>query len=166
MFFPVPPRPEPTAGSAVQPPRATAHAPEPPPDPPAGAGPTADPAVPVREPEVLPPGWTAERVLTYVAGRIDAGATRAEIAEALVREGFTSDGAAGSVAAAATTRRAALHAAGRRNMRHGAMWFGGGVLVTGLTYAAAEGGGFFLLAWGAILGGMVQFFRGTTQRAA
>ena len=52
-------------------------------------------------------------------------------------------------------------------MFRGALWCGGGILVTVVTYLAAEnspGGGTYVVAWGAILFGAIQFFRGLTGR--
>ena len=54
-------------------------------------------------------------------------------------------------------------AAGARRMWRGALWCGGGLLVSGLTYVAAvssPGGGSYIIAWGAVLFGAVQFFQG------
>jgi hypothetical protein len=56
--------------------------------------------------------------------------------------------------------------AGRKNMLHGALWCGGGTLVTVVTLAMAEGGGKFFLAWGAIVFGGIQFIRGAMQSAS
>jgi hypothetical protein len=50
-------------------------------------------------------------------------------------------------------------------MLYGALWCGGGILVTAITFSMADGGGKFLLAWGAILFGAVQFVRGAIQSA-
>jgi len=53
-------------------------------------------------------------------------------------------------------------------MVHGALWCGGGLLVTAITYGAAvgsPGGGHYIIAWGAIVFGAVQFFRGYARRS-
>lgn len=54
---------------------------------------------------------------------------------------------------------------GRRNMLFGALWCIGGTVVTVATYSAASsgGGGRYVIAWGAILFGAVQFFQGLFQ---
>jgi len=54
----------------------------------------------------------------------------------------------------------ALKEAGRRNMRHGIFWFGFGLLITLATYALTFGGGIYVVAWGAMLVGAIQFARG------
>ena len=53
--------------------------------------------------------------------------------------------------------------AGIRNMAFGALWFLGGTAVTAGTYIAASGGGFYVVTFGAILFGGIQFFRGLGQ---
>ena len=53
-----------------------------------------------------------------------------------------------------------IHATARKEMLIGALWCGGGILVTVLTYSAASGGGSYVVAWGAILYGAFRFFRG------
>lgn len=47
-----------------------------------------------------------------------------------------------------------------RNMIFGALWFIAGIAVTYFTYKAAEGGGTYIIAWGAILFGAIQFLKG------
>jgi len=60
-----------------------------------------------------------------------------------------------------TTALAIAH----RNMVVGGLWCGGGILVTLLTFAAASGGGSYVVAWGAILFGGIQFFLGFVARS-
>ncbi len=50
-------------------------------------------------------------------------------------------------------------------MFYGAFWCIGGIAVTVLTYqtAADMGGSRFIIAWGAILFGAIQFLRGVTR---
>jgi hypothetical protein len=52
----------------------------------------------------------------------------------------------------------------KKNMLHGGLWFGGGSLITGVTYAmaSAEGGSYFM-TWGAIIFGGFQFLQGAYQ---
>lgn len=61
--------------------------------------------------------------------------------------------------------REAMREAGQRNMLYGALWFIGGLLVTAATFSFAQGagGGTYVVAWGAMLGGAIQFFRGLSQ---
>jgi hypothetical protein len=53
--------------------------------------------------------------------------------------------------------------AGPRNMVCGALWCIGGIVVTVATYSAAEPGGTYLVAWGAILFGGLEFLQGLWQ---
>lgn len=54
--------------------------------------------------------------------------------------------------------------AGNKNMLCGALWCIGGLLVTFLTYSAASNGGTYVVAWGAVVFGAIQFFKGVSQR--
>jgi hypothetical protein len=51
---------------------------------------------------------------------------------------------------------------GGRDVLHGALWLAGGIAVTAGTYIYAEesGGGRYIIAWGAMLCGGIQFLRG------
>ena len=54
--------------------------------------------------------------------------------------------------------------AGNKNMLYGALWCIGGLLVTFLTYCAASSGGTYVVAWGAVIFGAIQFVKGVFQR--
>ena len=49
-------------------------------------------------------------------------------------------------------------------MLYGALWFIGGVAVTAVTYAAATGGGTYVVTYGAILYGVIQFCVGLYRK--
>jgi hypothetical protein len=55
---------------------------------------------------------------------------------------------------------------GSKHMAIGGLIFLAGCAVTLVTLAAADGGGRFVLAWGAILFGAIQFFYGVSQRGS
>ncbi|MDI1481492.1 hypothetical protein [Polyangium sp. y55x31] len=56
---------------------------------------------------------------------------------------------------------------GKRDMVVGGLWCVGGIAVTAITYAsAANGGGRYVMAWGAIIFGGIQFVRGLIRFAA
>ena len=58
-------------------------------------------------------------------------------------------------------------AVAEKRMLRGALWCGGGILVTVITYLAAassSGGGTYFIAWGAIVFGAIEFFRGLGGR--
>lgn len=56
--------------------------------------------------------------------------------------------------------RQAMAAQYRRRMLYGFLWAAGGTAVTIGTYEAASEGGFFFIAWGAIIFGIIDFLRG------
>ena len=60
---------------------------------------------------------------------------------------------------------AAARVAANRNMFVGGLWCVGGIVVTALTYSAASGGGSYVVAWGAIVFGGIQFCRGLLGRS-
>jgi len=51
----------------------------------------------------------------------------------------------------------------KKDMLFGALWCVGGIIVTAATYSAASGGGRYVVAWGAIIFGAIQFFRGLAK---
>jgi hypothetical protein len=51
----------------------------------------------------------------------------------------------------------------RKNMISGVLWCIGGIIVTTATMSAASEGGTYIIAWGAILFGAVQFIQGVYQ---
>lgn len=53
--------------------------------------------------------------------------------------------------------------AGRSNMLFGALWCIGGIIATVMSYNAASGAGTYVVAWGAVLYGAVQFIKGVGQ---
>lgn len=63
------------------------------------------------------------------------------------------------------SRKKAHREAAARNIMIGAAWCVGGIAVTALTYQLASGGGVFVVAWGAILFGGIQFIKGLGQLA-
>jgi hypothetical protein len=47
-----------------------------------------------------------------------------------------------------------------KDMLYGGLWFFGGLIVTLVSLSAASGGGSYVVAYGAIIFGGIQFFRG------
>ena len=62
-------------------------------------------------------------------------------------------------------QNASAVAKANKDMVVGGIWFFGGLLVTVLTYGAASGGGSYVIAWGAIIFGGIQLFRGLVARS-
>jgi hypothetical protein len=56
--------------------------------------------------------------------------------------------------------RQAMAKAYARHMLYGFLWAAGGITVTVLTLALSANGGTYIVAWGAIIFGIVDFFRG------
>lgn len=52
-----------------------------------------------------------------------------------------------------------MKSARKKGMIFGLLWFFGGLAVTIFTYNAASEGGTYIVAWGAMLWGIIQFFR-------
>ncbi len=52
------------------------------------------------------------------------------------------------------------NSSGQRDMIIGGLVCVVGILITAITYSSAEGGGTYVVAWGAIVFGAIQFFRG------
>lgn len=52
-----------------------------------------------------------------------------------------------------------MKSARKKGMIFGLLWFFGGLAVTIFTYNAASEGGTYIVAWGAMLWGIIQFFK-------
>jgi hypothetical protein len=105
-----------------------------------------------------------EVVYRFAAELLGAGVAPDEVRRQLVAKGLDEETAAVVVARLAAARREEALRVGSRNMLHGALWAVGGLVVTIVTMAAAAGGGTYVVAWGAIVLGAVQFGRGWHQR--
>jgi hypothetical protein len=104
-----------------------------------------------------------EAIYNYAAEQMRNGVAGPQIEKSLVEQGLDAE-AAGIVVRNLTEARAkALKEAGQKHMLYGALWCIGGIVVTAATYAAASGGGTYVVAWGAIIFGGIQFIRGAMQ---
>lgn len=127
------------------------------------------------EPQAEASDESLHELAGYVLDCLNHGSQPADIRKSLVAKGLTdadaeavvnqvlyhqSDGALGYD----YRDIEAVRAAGRRNMAIGGIVCGIGLLVTlGTMAAAGEGGGRVVIAWGAIVFGAIQFFRGMGQ---
>lgn len=62
-----------------------------------------------------------------------------------------------------------MRAIGAKNATWGAIWCIAGIVITAVTFQAASsshGGGTYFVAYGAIIFGAIQFFKGMLQLAA
>ena len=100
-----------------------------------------------------------EAVYKHAADLIKAGLSGPQIESQLVKEGLDQESASIVVQNLLMLR----FEAGKKNMLYGALWCMGGIIVTAVTYAAASEGGTYVIAFGAIVFGVIQFFRGFFQ---
>ena len=114
---------------------------------------------------VMTPEQGLQAIYSYAGQQMRNGVAPAVIEKTLIKQGLDAETAAGVVSNLMQAKAKALKAAGRKNMLYGALWCIGGTVVTALSYQAAAnaGGGKYVLAWGAILFGGIQFFRGMIQ---
>ena len=113
-----------------------------------------------REPS---PEEVARAVYGHAAGLMKQGLSESQIKDRLVEKGLDRQAASTVVNRLVTLRHEAYQEAAKKNMLHGALWCIGGIIVTAVTYAAASGGGTYIVAWGAIIFGAIQFFKGLSQ---
>ena len=77
---------------------------------------------------------------------------------------FTSNTVKDSYASQPSLSFDELQQRGKKKMLYGALWFIGGLIVTGMTYAAASrSGGTYVITYGAVIVGAVQFIRGVLE---
>ena len=114
-----------------------------------------------------PTGEEAIQALAlHVAGRIKAGLDQEVIVAELIATGLDRESATHLVREVSFAHSAAHRKArerGQSNMTKGALWFIGGSVVTLITLAD---GGYFVMAYGAIIGGAIQFLLGWRQSRA
>ena len=116
--------------------------------------------------EYVPPAELAD----YVRDRLEHGSTRAEVRGLLVAKGFSEVDADRFVEQIERQTRKGNtfeypSVGGNANM-----WIGGliclvGIVVTVGSCLASADGGRYVVAWGAIVFGGIQFFRGLTQQS-
>ena len=87
-----------------------------------------------------------------------------ETKAALIENGLRAEDADVVIANLQNQYKQEKREAGNKNMHYGALWCVGGLLVTILTYSAASDGGTYVVAWGAVIFGAIQFFKGLFQR--
>jgi hypothetical protein len=108
----------------------------------------------------------AERVrelYRYAAELMKAGRPVAEIRLKLLEKGLNEESAVVVINSLVALRSRARVEAGRRNILRGALWCVGGIVVTAGTYLLAAPGETYIVAWGAIVFGAIQFIRGCSQ---
>lgn len=105
-----------------------------------------------------------EQIYRYTAQQLEAGVSGPNIVQQLVERGLSTQDAAMVVRQTREARTEGRHAAGRKNMLIGALWCVGGLAVTFFSYqSASTGGGSYVVTWGAVVFGGIQFVRGLAQ---
>ena len=110
----------------------------------------------------------------YASFQLRKGTSPKQVIEALIQKGLTEDEATTLVQQHSQSRQQSelppsehrLRRAGVRNMCYGALWFIGGAGGSYITYMNATSspeGGHYVIATGAIISGLVQFFIGLKQ---
>jgi len=110
-----------------------------------------------------------DRLYTYIDQSLVEGKDKGKIIKELMKNDWAEDVAAEMV----NTRKEVIEEykmtpqgkiemanAYKRLMVKGFLWFAGGAMVTGITYALAEGGGWYFIFFGAIIFGFIDFVRG------
>ena len=90
----------------------------------------------------------------------ELGVDNDEIRESLIEKGLTPEQAAQMIASMEVTAISKLKSA-KAEMVRGGLILAAGLLVTILTFSASKGAG-FLLMWGAVIGGAIDFFMGVS----
>ena len=111
----------------------------------------------------------AQQQTEEVAKELSRGVNRDQIIKQLVMRGWHGSDAVEMVNRVereiaeyrqSAEGRQVLAAAYKKHMIYGALWFAGGTVVTVFTFATAKPGGSYWVAWGAMLFGLIDFFRG------
>ena len=108
------------------------------------------------------PADALERAMSYAKDVLRQGMPRAVVEEVLRSQGFDA-ATASSIVERADRAKNERRVAGRRHMIVGAIICVLGIVVTAITYSSAEHGGSYVIWWGAIAFGGLQFFRGLIQ---
>jgi len=105
-----------------------------------------------------------QAIYTYAVKLAASGMSPPDIEESLVKKGLDAGSARVVVEKVMEIKRNAMRQTAEKNMLYGGLWCVGGILVTAATFSAASGGGSYVVAWGAIIFGAIQFLRGVSQR--
>lgn len=104
-----------------------------------------------------------EAIYGYAAEQMQQGVPVATIEKNLMEQGLDAASAKAVLTNLQQAKSSAIKQAAMKNMLFGALWCIGGLAVTALTYQAASNGGKYVVAWGAVIFGAIQFFRGLFQ---
>lgn len=107
------------------------------------------------------PEKNVSQVYDHVANRIiNDNKAGYEVKQELIEKGMAEETAGQIVDHVEQQIQEAKRSRANKDMLYGALWCIGGTVVTVVTYSAASGGGRYMIAWGAIIFGGIQFFKG------
>jgi hypothetical protein len=93
--------------------------------------------------------------------RLISGTSPDDVAETMKQSGLGEEEAWVTVTGFRVEIAQAKLDAAKKNVRNGALWCVGGLLVTGISYSmVSEGGGSYFVCWGAVIFGGIQLIRG------
>lgn len=105
-----------------------------------------------------------QAIYAFAAEQMQQGAPPNAIEKALIEKGLDQESASTVVANLSQMRDEANVKSGKKNMIFGALWCVGGAVITAATYSAASAeGGTYVVTWGAIIFGAIQFIQGLIQ---
>jgi hypothetical protein len=96
----------------------------------------------------------------HAASLVRDGKSKPQVREHLISRGLGEPSADLVTNKVFELRARARREAGGSAMLQGALWCVGGLVVTGITFAMASGGGIYVVAYGAIIFGAIQFLKG------
>jgi hypothetical protein len=95
---------------------------------------------------------------------VKKGMSSVETKKALITQGLDNESATIVVDNLEQQIKKAKKGRGSKDMLFGALWLFGGIIVTTVTYSSASsGGGRYVVAYGAIIFGAIQFIRGIAR---
>ncbi|MFO1066789.1 MAG: hypothetical protein U0892_23265 [Pirellulales bacterium] len=105
-----------------------------------------------------------DEAYSFAADQLVAGRSPAQVKSALIERGLDSASADVVVDGLVGAQRSSQNSAAIRNIVIGGLFCVGGTVITIATYSAAtQGGGRYMVCWGAIVYGFIQFIRGIGQ---
>ena len=110
-----------------------------------------------------PYNGTLKSMPDYAAELYKSGLSNPQIESKLIQKSLHSQSVGEIMKELASLRAGQTRDAGRKNMLYGSLVCTAGIIATAVTYAAAGGGGTYVVAWGGIIFGAGQFVRGVPQ---
>lgn len=106
-----------------------------------------------------------QQVYDYTAKRlVQDKASTETVKDELIEQGVNEENAQAIIDYVKEQIKDARLKHAKDDMKYGALWCIGGLIVTGATYLLAENGGSYIVTWGAILWGGWQYFRGVIEK--